>query len=425
MNQVETVETPFAAVWLRGKAARHQVLQRAQDCGLSRTASGGYLCLCGAAFAQSCKEACADCFLQHGRDTLDRAVRETVPPLSEPGLGGRWLAEGESCEACGSTAGGWLCAGGAGHIASCQEASLFQGSWDLVPLASDGFLAVDGQKHCVHLDGTFSIKRRDACLQRIQQHLRCHGSAASHYWLRLAKYTTNLRMQRPPTLVGKMMAKTGPSPPDFQSRLRAFQRTERRMSAGDLLQHMLHTSNERLPVAVEEDKCLRSGSVLLHSMQSDGKVILQIRKRESKFLAAKVVRNQACARHPRCVCYTISDYEQEWMPMKAAEECLVVCLMPRFGWRHDFTLPLSKVCWRIADTVGNVNEKLAALRQQRPAGRQVSLRCGKMLEMCRESAAWRCEDWQALRCLGIGLDAANMCFCLCLVSGSWAWKELM
>ena len=48
------------------------------------------------------------------------------------------------------------------------------------------------------------------------------------------------------------------------------------MSAGNLLQHMLQTSNERLLVAVEEDTCLRSGSVLLF-MQSDGKVVLGIK----------------------------------------------------------------------------------------------------------------------------------------------------
>ena len=83
-------------------------LQRQEDCGLSTTTAGGYRCLCGAAFTRDRAEACADCFLQHGRATLDRLVREAVPPLSEPGLGGRWLAEGEKCEACGSTAGGCL-----------------------------------------------------------------------------------------------------------------------------------------------------------------------------------------------------------------------------------------------------------------------------------------------------------------------------
>ena len=198
-------------------------------------------------------------------------VREAVPPLSEPGLGGRWLAEGEKCEACGSTAGGWLCAGGAAHIASCEEASLFQGAWDQVALVRNGFLAVDARKHCVNLDGTCTMKKLDSSLHRIQQHLRAHGPAASHYWLRLSKYTSTLRIQR--RLSGKMMAKPGPRPLEFRRRIQAFQRTEQRMSAGNLLQHMLQTSNERLLVAVEEDTCLRSGSVLL-SMQSDGKVVL-------------------------------------------------------------------------------------------------------------------------------------------------------
>ena len=262
-------------------------LQRQEDCGLSTTTAGGYRCLCGAAFTRDRAEACADCFLQHGRATLDRLVREAVPPLSEPGLGGRWLAEGEKCEACGSTAGGCLCAGGAAHIASCEEASLFQGAWDQVALVRNGFLAADARKHCVNLHGTCTMKKLDSSLHRIQQHLRAHGSAASHYWLRLSKYTSTLRIQRPPTLSGKMMAKPEPRPLEFRRRIQAFQRTEQRMSAGNLLQHTLQTSNERLLVAVEKDTCLRSGSVLL-SMQSDRKVVLGI-KPEILFLCITTV----------------------------------------------------------------------------------------------------------------------------------------
>lgn len=198
-----------------------------------------------------------------------------------------------------------------------------------------------------------------------------------------------------------MKAKPGPRPAPFQGRLRAFHRTEQRMPTGDLLQHMLRTGNERLPVAASEDKSLRPGSVLLRSLQQgDGKVILRINKAAKKFLAATVQRNTSCLRHPLCTCFTICEFDQEWMPLTAATDFLVVCLMPRFGWRHDFTVPLSKVCWRLADVLGHVNDKIAALKAQLPCGEQTSLRCSKMLEMCRESAAWRCEDWQTLRSLG-------------------------
>jgi len=51
-----------------------------------------------------------------------------LPASSEAGVGGKWLAEGEACPSCGSTAGGWLCAGPA-HIASCEEADVFDGCW--------------------------------------------------------------------------------------------------------------------------------------------------------------------------------------------------------------------------------------------------------------------------------------------------------
>jgi hypothetical protein len=95
------------------------------------------------------------------------------------------------------------------------------GAWDQAALVRNGFLAVDARKHCVNLDGTCTMKKLDSSLHRIQQHLRAHGSAASHYWLRLSKYTSTLRIQRPPTLSGKMMAKPGPRPLEFRRRIRA------------------------------------------------------------------------------------------------------------------------------------------------------------------------------------------------------------
>ena len=68
----------------------------------------------------------------------------------------------------------------------------------------------------------------------------------------------------------------------------------------------------------------------------------------------------------------------------------VVTLTRRFGWKHDWSLPLSKIRWRKADVVG-VTEDFRAHRMQRqaethvvrstPSGTQIS-RCNNMQQLC-------------------------------------------
>ncbi len=50
----------------------------------------------------------------------------------------------------------------------------------------------------------------------------------------------------------------------------------------------------------------------------------------------------------------------------------VICVTPRFGWKHDFTLPLSKVCWRRAELLGNLEDFCVALKH---FGAQSCCRC--------------------------------------------------
>ena len=42
---------------------------------------------------------------------------------------------------------------------------------------------------------------------------------------------------------------------------------------------------------------------------------------------------------------------------KALQEGLGCAVLtdPRFGWKHDFFLPLHEVCWRKADHLGNTD----------------------------------------------------------------------
>lgn len=391
------VRTNFSALWLLSTRAPDVIAQRLQDCGVTQTQSGGYRCICGTVFGKQDRDSCVQCWLQHGRATLAATVEEHLPASSEAGVGGEWLAEGQPCPSCGSTAGGWLCAGPDGHIASCEEADVFDGCWHMSCTAATGFLIVDRRRHCVHPDHHFHVVRGDAGLCNIRRHLNAHKAAAEHYMCRMRNFQRRLRREKQPVLQHAMVAKPGPRQREFQSRLRAFQRIQEMLPAGDLLQHMVQSSNERLSVAVEHEKCLRHGSVLLPPSKADGKVILKINTREKRVLTAKVEHNDQCSRHPKCLCYRICEHEQQWISMQEAKGCTVVCLTPRFGWRYDFTLPLSKVCWRLADVVGKVDEKIAALRAQLPCTQQASDRCAKLLNMCRATTSVSFEEWQAMR----------------------------
>ena len=146
-------------------------MRRLADYGVKRTLEGNFQCLCKSVFVGAiAAEQCARCWLRHGWETLDAALRAALPASSMPGLGGRWLAVGERCSSCGSTAGGWICEGCSGHVASCEEALLFQGKWASLHVDRGGVLQVDS-KHCVHGNG--GCRMKDDELRAIVTHDAC------------------------------------------------------------------------------------------------------------------------------------------------------------------------------------------------------------------------------------------------------------
>ena len=155
--QAAAVDMPFLALWMRSEPGAVQaVCRNLHAFGLRKTLAGSYSCLCEQEFVGvNAMKTAAGCSVQHAKLALTARVKAFVPTTSVPGLGGRWLEEGEECGGCGSLAGGWLCAGHESHMASCEEAKLFEGQWSALSVGSDGSLAVDKTFHCVHFDGTF------------------------------------------------------------------------------------------------------------------------------------------------------------------------------------------------------------------------------------------------------------------------------
>ena len=395
--------TPFAALWMRATNAINVVAARLASFGARKTLDGNWACLCGAEFSGvSATEQCARCWLRHGLVTLDKAVQEAVPQSCDIAIGGRWIQPGEECESCGSKAGGWVCGGSSAYIASCEEACLFHGLWQSLTVAPSGELAVDCRRHCVHMDGKYKVQ--DGGLAAIVKHLAGHKAASKHYTKRLNMWARRARTTRSPAIPGQLLAKHGPIPAEFQSRIRAFTRASHRMPADELLEQFVKGSvgnAAELRGTAESKVAFRRGSVVLPDLESDGFVILKMDTCRKRVQTAVVRRDESCARHPKCVCYSIYQYEKMWRSMADVSKGQVVCLTPRFGWKHDFSLPLEKVCWRRAtpDAVVNAAPKSGDRPTPDPEEKNI-LRCARLLERCREDMALQCEDYVTLRYLG-------------------------
>ena len=66
----------------------------------------------------------------------------------------------------------------------------------------------------------------------------------------------------------------------------------------------------------------------------------------------------------------------------------VVCLCPRFGWKHDSALPLKKVCWRRATP--DAATTVLAHPHSVEGGRAVP---ASALERCRSTDELECSDY--------------------------------
>lgn len=404
-----------------------QVARRLLEYGAKRTADGNYRCVCGSEFVGvTAAQQCARCWLHHGLETLDGIVATALPASSLPGLGGRWLGAGEECAHCGSTAAGWICDGSSGHMASCEEALLFQGKWTSLRVDRRGVLQVDRRKHCVHVDGSY--KTKDEGLAAITAHLHAHHCACQHYQKRMGRWLRLARVERQPVLLGKLKARAGPAPLAFQSRIRAFQRTGEAIPADSMLDRLLFPGMAATALnSIEQSGVvLRRGSVVLPDADSDGLVILKIDNKKKMAQTALVSRNDQCARHPLCVCYHICEnIEQKWRKMTDIIQGgrQVVCLCPRFGWKHDFSLPLSKVCWRRAspDATKDIPQRAVRRPASNLVGDQVGpaddvsmRRCAKLLDLCRTSKDLECFEYEVLRCLGCKHKSAHFSSTPCL-----------
>ena len=120
---------PFAALWFRREAAHRIVLNNSRLLAKQSDAGALLTCACSRQFQAFRKSSWAACWLGHARQHLDNTLQEAMPPSSVPGLGGRWLEDGNVCPSCGSTLAGWVCGGGDDHLTSCEEALVFQGRW--------------------------------------------------------------------------------------------------------------------------------------------------------------------------------------------------------------------------------------------------------------------------------------------------------
>lgn len=357
------VNVPFVALWMRSARARAGCQRHTAAMGLQCVEGGGFRCLCGATFSRNQLDDCIDCWLQHGCVALQAKLREAVPTSSQPGQCGLWLREGEICPACGSREGGWVCGGSSEHVASCEEAAVVSGNWTGLVVDRSGALMTDVRRCCVHFDGIF--RRRDPGIKAVQEHLVAHGKAARHYLARIATWEKSVRVERMPTFEEGMKARAGPALPNFSSRIRAFTRVGAALPPATLLQQLACNSSSTmraLPSGEKDHMRLRRGSVVVETLSGDGQVIMAIDRTTKKVQVAHVEHCAGCPRHPRCVCYHVHQYQVQWKDMQDIKG-FVICLTPRFGWKHDFTLPLSKVCWRRAELLGNLEDFCAALKQ--------------------------------------------------------------
>lgn len=397
----ELPTTPFVAMWMRAPTATEAVARRLPAYGVTKTSDGKFVCVCGSHFAgPTASQECATCWLRHGVATLDAAVEAAVPSSSESRLGGRWLDVGEECSACGNRAGGWICSGSHAHVASCEEALLVEGRWSRLRVTHAGELEVDCKTHCVHLDGTF--KMRDGAFLAVLSHLAGHNAASKHYHEKMKAWAKTVGVEQRPVIAGNFLAREGPAAAEFSARVRAFTRNGQRMPAGEFLQHLVCEHSDGLASVEPSHVKYRKGSVVLPDPAGDGFVILRVDWQRKMVETGVVHRNDACARHPRCVCFTIDQYEKQWRHMKDIKG-KVVCLAPRFGWKHDFTLDLSKVCWQRADpraSDGSTDDGPSEAVVEPGESSVTILRCAKLLQLCRVDMQLQPCDYPLLRFLG-------------------------
>ncbi len=203
-----------------------------------------------------------------------------------------------------------------------------------------------------------------------------------------------------------MLAKPGPCPAEFQSRIRAFTRVERSLPANLWLQDFTScqsTSRKVLPGGEDIKMCLRHGSFIFADLYGDGEVVLKINQEQRKVQAALVQRQGCCLRHPRCVCYHVCHYKRQWKRMDEVTGT-VLCLSPKLGWKHDFALSLQKVCWRRASVLGNARSEAITNGPLQPE----VMRAAKLLDLCFFGFIWGrfsgpAVSWQAL----VGLGACS------------------
>ena len=235
----------------------------------------------------------------------------------------------------------------------------------------------------------------------ILSHLSAHAAADQRYFDRLQSWTGAVAHARLPVVEGNMLAMPAA---EFQSRIRAFTRVGRSLPTNLLLQDFTscQSSSERALPGTQDSKIrLRHGSFIFPDIDGDGEVVLKICQEQRKVQTALVQRHDSCLRRPRCVCYHVCNYNRQWKSMDEVTGT-VLCLSPRFGWKHDFALSLQKVCWRRASVLGNARSEAIVNAPSQPE----VMRAAKLLDLCRASLDLFGQDFLALRSLGNGLGVS-------------------
>lgn len=232
----------------------------------------------------------------------------------------------------------------------------------------------------------------------ILSHLSAHAAADQRYFDRLQSWTGAVAHARLPVVEGNMLAMPAA---EFQSRIRAFTR----VSEG-LCQRICCCKISPLVSQAQRGPChskirLRHGSFIFPDIDGDGEVVLKICQEQRKVQTALVQRHDSCLRHPRCVCYHVCNYNRQWKSMDEVTGT-VLCLSPRFGWKHDFALSLQKVCWRRASVLGNARSEAIVNAPSQPE----VMRAAKLLDLCRASLDLFGQDFLAVRSLGNGLGVS-------------------
>ena len=297
-------------------------------------------------------------------------------------------------------------------MTSCEEALVFQGRWHELLLDGEGRLQVDAQRCCFHVAGDFKPSHMesatDAGVRQIRQHLLAHDKAVSSLLRRVQTFQDRLRKHRQMPLLGNsLQCTTDDLPPDFASRTQAFQSVAARVTPGQLIQQLCAGSTDfeqRLPAIDATDLLLRPGSAALPAPGAgDGWCVLQLDTRRSRVHMAPVQRTEDCARHVHAVCFQIIYNDLQWKRLDDAHGH-VITMFPRFGWRHDFSLPLERVRWRRADFLGATqdwwaNKRVKSSQQpsvSQPESRLLS-RCNAALESCQTAFRLTPQDCTQLR----------------------------